>query len=305
MQLWRIHIKPDAEEGIVPIDFCIKKNIAGIGWGLSRPPTSKDDYRSLVETEYPVLFSKNWPNWRKSWCPATNAILDYIQQFDLIWTRNQQAKYFLGRIEGGWQYDGSKEHAKADVINFRSCQWIEVGLMDNVPGSVINSFNRSATVQRVGDPDALLFSQYLYANHTKRPFTPPEKKRGVDILQLLSNEDLEDAVALYLQVVKGFKLFPSTCKLSTKAVECLLVSPESGERIGMQVKSGQESVDQDAFVGISSDVYLFSASGSYLGQPHAHVRCLSPDEIRKFVLSSRKLMPARMQRWIDFAEAYR
>lgn len=304
MQLWRIHIKPDAQKGIDPVDFCLQRNIAAIGWAVSRSPTSKDDYRSLVEAEYPAHFSESWPNWRRSWCPAANAILDHINNGDLIWTRNQQAKYFLGKIDGDWQYNGSTEHTDADVINIRPCQWIEVGLMDNVPGSVINSLNRRAAVQRVVDTNALLYSQYLHAKLTAQHFTPPDEKRNVDVLQLLSADDLEDVVALFLQATKGYRLYPTTCKLSTKAIECLFVSPESGERIGMQVKGGHEPVDQDVYSTFGHLVYLFSASGTYLGNSHAHVRCLSPDEVRTFTIEHRKTMPARIQRWIDFAQEY-
>ncbi len=302
MQLWRIHIKPDSDEGIVPVDFCIKEEIAAVGWGISRKPSSKEDYRELVEHEY-KKFDESWKTWRKSWAAATNAILDRIQLYDLIWTRDRRGNYFLGEIQSDWRYDGSPPYAAADVYNYRKCKWFNVGLMDNVPGSVVNGFNRSAAIQTVTAPSSLLYSQYLFAKLSKKEYKAPTSKSGVDLLQLLHPDDLEDVVALYLQVELGFFLYPTTCKRSTKLIECLFVSTEFDERIGIQVKGGDEPVDRDSFAEFDGIAYLFSASGKYPGKPRDEIHCLQPKVVRQFCLDNERIMPRRVRRWIEFYEA--
>jgi hypothetical protein len=83
----------------------------------------------------------------------------------------------------------------------------------------------------------------------------------------------------------------------------MLVSLDDGTRIGMQVKSGNVPVDRNAYGTFDGMVYLFAASGKYVGQPNPHCVCLEPDMIRKFLFENKRLMPGRIQRWIDYTQA--
>src|SRR5205823_3419243 len=164
------------------------------------------------------------------------ALLNRIAEGDLIWTRNRKAVYYLGQIAGDWRPDNDPEHTEADIVNLRPCVWVRVGTMDNVPGAVINAFRPAATIQHVSDPHALEYSRFLFAQLCGEPCPSSTKP---DIFSLMSADDLEDVVAVYLQVTKRCVMFPSTCKKDTMTVECMFVSLDDGVKIGVQAKRGK------------------------------------------------------------------
>lgn len=293
MNLWRINIKPDAQKGIDPAHFCIDRSIIGIGWAVPGQVTSKEQY--WIEAAKKGFKGKGWKS-------ATNAILNRMVVGDLVWTRDRMQTYFLGRIISDWRFEGSQEYREADIANVRNCDWVRVGPMDEVPGKVLNSFRPSATLQTVSDHTAAAFSSFVFNRVKDVDICYIDRSRPIDILNLLSPDDLEDVVAIYLQFEFRHILYPSTCKNDTAHVEFLL-SSQDGSRIGVQVKSGNIPLDRDAYRIFDGTVYLFAACGIYTGQESDNIVCLSPAVIREFVLKHRKLMPGRIQRWLDYADS--
>lgn len=295
-QLWRIHLKPGAKPGIDVPKLCIDRGIFGVGWGLPAVPASKEDYWTKAKAAY-------FATHKRKWSGIIKPVLYHIKIGDLVWVRDQATSYYLGKVTSDWEYRGEQEYKDADVVNVRRCDWLHVGEMDNVPGSVISSFIARRTVQRVNDASALLYSRYLYTTTRGESFDPDPQTAKADILDLLSDADLEDVAAVYLQVMKRCIMFPSTCKSDTKAIECIFTSAEDGRRVGLQVKRGNEPINQDCFASFDGIVYLFQARGRYQGHPNSRCDCLSPDLLRPFIFEYRSLMPGRVQRWIDFTEA--
>lgn len=148
-----------------------------------------------------------------------------------------------------------------------------------------------------------MYSRNLLAHLRGEPFAPASKEASADILELLSPDDLEDVAALYLQVERGCVMFPSTCKSDTMTVECVLATVVDGKRVGLQVKRGSEPINRDSFAQFDGTVYLFQARGRYEGKDDPKCVCLEPETMRVFVRERRALMPARIQRWLEFAEA--
>ena len=122
------------------------------------------------------------------------------------------------------------------------------------------------------------------------------------LLALLSAEDLEDVVALWLQVTVKCAVFTSTCKNDTKDVEGILVTLDEGNRIGFQVKSGESPIDRNKYATFDGKVYLFAASECYLGDHNDSCVYIQPDTIRQFVMANKKIMPGRVQQWINYVE---
>jgi len=293
--LWRVHLKPGAEKGIDVPQFCLDRGIVGVGWELPSPPVSRDDYWQPGRQQFAAC--------KKRWSGTVKPLLYGMAIDDLVWARSQSACYYLGRVAGEWEYRADAEHRSADIINVRRCEWQRVGEMDNVPGAVISSFIARRTAQRVTDPSALIYSRCLYARLRGEPASLDALGAKADLLDLLSAEDLEDVVAVYLQVCKRAILFPSTCKSDTKAIECVFTAADTGARIGLQVKRGNEAINQDTFSSFDGTVYLFQARGRYLGQPNERCVCLAAEDIRRFLFEHRKLMPGSIQRWLDFTGA--
>jgi len=294
-QLWRTNIKPDSDKGLDATEFCVERGIVGVGWGIATMPISKEDYRKVASEAHKA--------WYSSWVRATNALLDGLQVGDLIWTRNRSAVYYLGRIKGEWEFRQGEEYTTADIANVRPCKWVKVGSMDYVPGSVINSFGPSATIQRVNDSSAALYSSLLLSDLLGEEL--PKITVSGDIFGLISAEDLEDVVAIYLQVTKRLVMFPSTCKKDTKTVECVFADIDTGERVGLQVKSGKTEITVEDYSSFNGQMYLFAACGSYVGQPNPKCICLDPVELRAFAMNNRSIMPARIQRWLDYSARLR
>jgi hypothetical protein len=287
MNLWRIQLKPAALKDIDVTKFCVDKKIVGTGWPVEIAPSSSEDYLMQAKKQY------------GKGSKGVSAFVNRFQVGDFVWVRNRTPCYFLGKITGEWEYRGADEHRQADIVNVRRCEWVEAGPMDNVPGAVINNFRVRKTVLRVKDDNALVYSQYFFAK--LKGDSIPASSGKQDVLQLLSDEDLEDVAAAYIQFVKRAIMLPSTCKRDTKGVECFFAAVEDGQRIGLQVKGGQAPISQDDYADFKCTVYLFQANERYTGQPNSHCVRLSHDDLRNFIFENRRLMPGRIQQWMDFA----
>jgi hypothetical protein len=303
MNLWRINLKPASAVGVDAVKFCMDEGVVGIGWGLDVQSESPEAYLERASAK-----AKADRIWGRGWKAASNALVKRIQENDLIWTRDRTGSYFLGRLHGGWRPLNSDEAQRADIRNVWQCEWRKVGAEDMVPGAVVNGFRRGKTVQLVKNETAHAYSQLLFNRRTNRQDYKVEVGRDHDLLRLLSDQDLEDVVGLYLQAELGYLIYPSTCKKDTLAVEFIWVKPDGSERGGVQVKGGNMKLDQDKYANWEDTLFLFAASGDYgeyKGKVSQRVTCLQPDVIRTFIRSHKVIMPRQVQVWVERLESLR
>jgi hypothetical protein len=223
---------------------------------------------------------------------------------DLVWTRDKKGRYFLGRVTGDWYYDTSDENAKANIVNVRKCEWHEIGTVDKIPGKVVNCFIPRATVQRINDNTVKTFSKITYNQKSNSDFKyNVDDLSGENIFTLLSPDDCEDALAIYLQVLHGYYLIPSSCKKDTAGYEYALKNKETGKIAVVQVKSGNTPLIPDDFFELAKpdiDVYLFATSGNYgKGTSKANIKTIDPEVIRKFLYEQANLLPDKMSVWVE------
>lgn len=207
--VWRINLLPSGRS-VDARQFCLDREIVGVGWPLKDLPSGAtwDEYRSRADSFY-----RRQQN-SKGWWPVLRALHDRMKVGHLVWTRDEAGTYWLGRIEGPWRYVFDAHHEAADIANVRACTWTEVGAADEVPGRVTTSF-RGLTLTEVKEPSASL-TKLIYNEKTNSKtyeVTPGE----ADLFGLLSADECEDLVALYLQVEHGYCVLPSTAKPSTPA----------------------------------------------------------------------------------------
>ena len=301
MTVWRINLKPDANPNIDPVDFCMQMNILGLGWPVDGGyiGMGQDEYRNLGMAQY-------YNEGDRGWLPAINAIMDRMEIGHLCWTRDMHGNYYLGRVTGGWNYICAQENLDADIVNLRSCEWVEVGGVDAVPGAVLNSFRAGRTLQQVHDETVEIYSEYLYseltgANNFVLPANAP-----MDLFSLLFPEDCEDIVGIYLQLELNYSLIPSTCKKDTRITEFVLKN-EEGERAFVQVKQGGgEQLDRDNYgeetlVDPNDKWYLFSTTENYVGEHADHIECLQV-EVIAFAYEHRTRMSGRVQHFMDLLD---
>ena len=295
MNIWRLTISTSAEEGVDPRKFCMDRGILGIGWRVDAAgPLDWKTYERLGTEKY-------YDQGDKGWWPAVNAVGNRMQVGDLCWTRDWGGQYYLGRVDGPWSYRSSQEHLKADVVNVRSCRWVPVGTEDAVPGKVLNSFRAGRAVQAVHDATARFYSKLTYNQALDEPvFNLSEETGPWDLFALISPEDCEDIVCLYLQEVHGYRLIPSTCRHDTLKTEFVL--RKQGGKALVQVKQGDITLDRRQFDRDPQEMcewFLFTTGGQYQGEDAPHVHCLDPDTLRNFAVANVELMSGRVQRIID------
>ena len=298
MNIWRINIKTDAIPGVNPHTFCIQNQILGVGWPVNQDsPLDKDAYYNLGVVRY-------YNQGDKGWWPAINAVLYRMQSNDLCWTRDRDGNYYIGRIDGEWEYRSEPNYIEADVVNIRPCKWFEIGGVDSVPGKVLNSFRAGRTVQAMDDKHDKTVSFYSKLKYNElsggNAYNLPSDNE-LNLFDLIWPEDCEDIVGIYLQEKLGYRLIPSTCKNDTLKTEFVLKNT-AGRTAYVQVKQNVSLNINDYAqnLGHLCDWYLFTTNGEYYGGEHAHVHCLNPEDMRNFTLNYRNLMSGRVQTFIAY-----
>ena len=293
VNIWRVHLKSASQEGIDQRQLCFERGLVGVGWQIDYKtvPVTWEEYSTAAEGMYGDV----------GWKAALNAMKDRIEQNDLIWTRDWHGNYFLGRVTSDWFYETSEDCAKADVVNVRRCEWHEIGTEEAVPGKVVSSFRPPRAVQIIDDNTVSAFSQAIYNQRSITNLYELEPLiNSKDIFSLLSTDDCEDAIAIYLQVNHDYLIIPSSCKRDdTMAYEFVLKSRTNGKTAVVQVKSGKTQLNISDYSNIDTDVYLFATSGRYYGDPKQNIRTIDPEEIRKFLYEKTNLLPEKIRVWVE------
>jgi hypothetical protein len=66
-----------------------------------------------------------------------------VDKGSLVWTRDTDGLYWLGRIVGPYFYDTSDDAAAVDLVHVRESRWLAEPLLEpTVPAAVVATFNR-------------------------------------------------------------------------------------------------------------------------------------------------------------------
>lgn len=235
-----------------------------------------------------------------------------IVQGDLVWIRNQGI-YYLGRVgeNSKWQYCDDNEILKMDAANQRNnIEWVKIGDESDVPGAIATSFIQGQTLQKIKKPGALLLSKVIWNEKAE------EKKYKIDKLtfneknfySVLSTEDCEDLLCLWLYSEYGYITIPSTNKKSTELYECVLVNPENGKHIYPQVKTGEVKIDARKYIDIAKEgeVWLFTANGKVtgIGECEENIKVACANKMFEFVKTeiAQKILPKSIINWYKWLQ---
>lgn len=289
--IWRIHLRSDGKD---PDRFCFDNGIVGIGWAVGDP-------NQLYDWDSYLLAAQKQHGAQRSWKDAISALKNQVMVNDLIWARRTDGVYFLGRVIGEWEYRSDPGAWNADIENVRPCDWVEIGTVSGAPGKVVSSFIPPRTLQRVNGDEVATYSQYRY-NEAARDFRYQLLPASKDIFELLSAEDCEDLVGMYLQH-RGYVLVPSSCKADTLAYEYELRNSRTGQRAVVQVKRGSSDVlNTQTLADAADEVFLFSTAEQYRGDPKANVRCLHCDDLEAFMRDHPDVLPDRIRAWLQIRD---
>lgn len=263
MSTWKLSIKPAAEDGYKPFNFCRNKSIVGVGWSYvfegRNIKTKEESYQALVEKE--------------KWVPRpVERLLDEVKAGDFMWL-HQDGGYFLCRIKDDLTILGpeiNEEFQKYDLGHARNAEWVQVPEL-LVPGRVQRSTIVSRTIQWMDCSDQQEnYFRHIHERLSKDPTWFPhidEEQIGRflsdapfdQVSDFLTPDDYEDLVAAFLQS-KGWTLVKSTYFRTKPVFEFLMLRP--GPRYGhVQVKSGGVQLcpsDYAKWVKTNELVFLFS-----------------------------------------------
>jgi hypothetical protein len=287
-QIWRINLKPGAKKGKNPVTFCLDKGILGFGWSIQMEgEVDWETYRPLATLRFGG----------KGWKTAINN-LRRMRINDLCWTRNRGI-YYLGRITGEWRYIGGGEHEENNVVNFRNCDWLEVGNVDDVPGLVQANFRAPNTLSSVRD-QACIYSSFIF--NQKKGTNYVIDSKHLNLFDLLDDSDCEDLVGIHMQLL-GYVLIPSSCKKDTPDVEWVAYHSETGQKAVAQVKTGNSTLNPfsyERYTNGGTKVFLFSPQQATPNEIPELVHWVNPDDIQTLLSkpSFQRLMPYRIRYWL-------
>lgn len=304
MNVWRIHLKNDIDANHTRndlIEYCFKESLIGVGW-----PKVTIRTNNAAELKEDCLANYGQKSGSAGF-KALNAMRK-MEVNDLIWSYiKEKSEYYLCRVTDTWINSIPSDTNKfLDISNYVNVEWLKIGLEQNVPGKVINSFRPNASAQQIHGVEDI--SKFLWNKYAKEKLYKFKNSPDANLWLLFSPEEIEELVLLYLQVEKHYFVYTSTAKATTKAFECLLVD-EKGKYAYPQVKSGKVTLNASDFEYLlqyepSSIVILFSESESYIlnNANQSRFVCLTKKEIETFIKKKSNLLPKTILEKIELLE---
>jgi len=190
--LFRIHIRPKGGNPDMHATFqhCLDHGVLGVGWRVDGLANTQDwaEYELVANSVHDSIAQPRY-------------IATHVCPGALVWTRDPDARYYLARVQSGWEYWTSPEAAAMDIdiANIFRCEdFCEVDL-DQVPGTVVSSFGlRGKSMQRIADRSALVYSQALWNGWAVERVYDVDRTQFPDIFAMLDPEETEDLVFMYL-----------------------------------------------------------------------------------------------------------
>jgi hypothetical protein len=295
MQIWRIHIRPRGglSDPAYSFGICEKQGVIGVGWQVDRAPHETldlEEYLRRAKQDYVDTWSS---------CKSAVTLLNKMEFGDLVWTRDTKGIYWLGRVNGPWEYRDAQENRDADIANVRPVHLVQVGTVADVPGKVVASMRGRRTLQRISGDTTRIYSEHVMAEFEG---ASPPRNQGLDIFELLSDQDCEDVIFVLLQC-RGWVVFPARRQADTMSYEYILRNRNYGQIAVAQVKTGSASIHFDALPE-ARRAFVFQPNGCFEGHPRNDVEILDRAEVIKFMRENRGVLPPAVCGWMDIADLH-
>lgn len=321
ISIWRLQTNTDNETGQSVSDYCINNGVLALGWSLKDSHLANkgllDDLiksrANISEGTEDESFNKyedyvNQNNIYKSISNITR-LKTQIKPYDLIWMRNNGV-YWLGLVgeHSRYFYDSSEMALSMDASNQRTdIRWIEVGGESDVAGVITTSFIKGHTLQTINQEGVVEFSKYVINTLYKHVYELERFSNNPKTLfNLISPNDCEDVLCMWLNKKYGYVTVPSTCKTSTQLYECVLINPEDTEKkeIYIQVKKGDVDLNYSDYRDLDGEVWLFTTNGKINGEKYPNMNAVDPKTIYDFIMSGENdnYLPRKIIKWRGLLE---
>nr|WP_296155556.1 hypothetical protein [uncultured Peptoniphilus sp.] len=318
ISIWRLQTKTDNEIKDYSVsDYCIDNGLLALGWSLRDSHLGeKARSREVVKSRSLISEGNEEENYNKyerfvkendvykSYSTITRLKND-IKPYDLVWMR-KDGIYWLGIVgeNSKYRYNSSEQALNMDASNQRTdIKWFEIGGEADVPGAVTTCFIQGHTLQRIKQEGVLEFSTYLINTMSGEAIYEAKKmkKSPESLFNLLSSNDCEDILCMWLSKKYGYIAVPSTCKRSTQLYECVLLNPSADENkeVYVQVKKGHDNLKYSDYQHLDGEVWLFTTRGQVIGEKQESINAVDPEEIYDFVMSGKNdnYLPSKILKW--------
>ena len=244
---------------------CVDDNVFGMGWALDC-----FDYDTRISSENAKTYADKYYSLNNDRVSndALNAYKE-IKKGDYVIFRRKNGHYYVGRVssEGSFYL-----HKKDDDIYGRFSwggsveKWVEYSNDSELPSEIVGRFSQRlhSTIQKISPYRQRMLVIAMYENKTgNKNFEIPKLLIGKNnFVRSLYYKELEDLVALFIMnkhSKEGYKLMPSSCKVSQQNYEFMFLAKDK-KPITCQVKNQKEIENINAYATEKSyeKIYLFS-----------------------------------------------
>ena len=94
-----------------------------------------------------------------------------LDEGSLVWTRDTDGWFWLGRISGPYRYDADEAAAEVDLVHIRPCEWLSRPMLEqDVPVAVVATFRRGGrNFQEIHHPSIAKETQRIWDVQTNQP----------------------------------------------------------------------------------------------------------------------------------------
>ena len=309
--LWTCSMKTKEKIKGSAIRYCLEKGYVGVGYAVDKsgrkyPKTKKEALRLCEKRE-------DWKeNKRSWWYTPVNNVLNELAINDFVWTRTSNGIFYLGKIEGDWEYLNSPLSFELDIHHVRKCKWIELGRI--VAGSITRQFStygKALAQIKSEKPFSTVYSTIVWNEKNKKDklyidnALLAKEIKASSIFNFLPPSELEDIIGLYLQFKKRYAIIPSTLhgKSTTPMIEFIMVHRKTGDRAAVQVKSGDSKHNVAKYPKENFSKIFFM--GKTKGDIPDYMTKLSEKRITQFIEEKREWLPENVKVYLDLYNRYK
>lgn len=275
-QCWLVYLMPFSSSERTNYDKvlktqqeCIDRRVFGMGWDLDCL-----EFGAPMTPENVEYYTKTY-NDQYEWNVSDKSVSSYqeIKKGHYVITRLKNGHYYVGKVSSDGAY---YLHKKADpffgLFSWGGDveEWFEYENDDLIPSEIAGRFSQRlhSTIQRISGYRQRLLVISMFENRledSKKTFDIPKLKISpYNFVRSLTYMQLEDLVSLYIDKSwhdTGFRLLPSSCKVSQQNYEFRFVAPNR-KPITCQVKN-QQTINLDHYVGESQYEFIYIFSGKW------------------------------------------
>jgi hypothetical protein len=132
--------RDDLDHGVA-VERALGTGVCGVGGVLSRAPRGLEEALDLTDREYDGRTARRLERFAR------------VPTGSLVWTRDLDGLFHLGRPAGEWRYDGSGEAVSVDLVHVRDCRWLPAPVAEaEAPPAVVQTYRRGGrNFQQVRD----------------------------------------------------------------------------------------------------------------------------------------------------------